>query len=118
MEALLPGDAHHRASKARELSEVYFRPEPQKQILAILTEHQLTVDAIAAQAMAVRLPEIEVLDRQLQRATMMRMAIEKDILHHRAVGSWKKAENALKVIDARAEPISLSPSLDEPAISP
>jgi hypothetical protein len=118
MEALVPGDAEQRARKAQELSGLYFRPEGHGQVLAILAGHKLTEAAIAAQAMAVRLPEIEVLDRQSQRASLLRMAIERDLLHHRAVGSWKRAEKVLAVIDARADPISLSPSLEEPALSP
>jgi hypothetical protein len=49
--------------------------------------HNLTEDAIAAQAMAVRLPELDVIDRQMERARATRLAIARDIVHHRVAGS-------------------------------
>ncbi len=112
MEALVPGDAEDRADKALELSSVCFRPEGRATVLAILKEHNLTEDAIMAQSMAVRWPEIEGMSRQSERVCTMRMVVERELQHHRAAGSWKKAQKVLELVAAGSA--SLSPSSQEP----
>ncbi len=113
MEALVPGDLADRASKALELSSLCFRPEGRKSVMTILTAHNLTEDAIAAQSAALRWPEIEGMSKQADRVCMMRMAVERELQHHRAAGSWKKAQKVLELVAGGLVP--LSPSLQEPA---
>jgi hypothetical protein len=117
LESLLPGDLAERCSVARECSEGYFGPEGCARVLTILTRHKLTEDAIAAQSLTLRLPELEVIDRQQHRAWLARIAIARDIVHHRIAGSWKRPEDVLAVVDARTSSISLVPSSD-PVLQP
>jgi hypothetical protein len=76
LESLLPGDLPERCRVARERSEGYFGPQGRARVLTILGRHKLTEDAIAAQSLTLRLPELEVIDRQLHRAWLARIAIK------------------------------------------
>src|ERR1700730_11835516 len=53
---------------AQEHAEAYFTEEGRASVETILARHELTQDAIAAQAMAIRLPELDIIDRQMERA--------------------------------------------------
>ncbi len=68
-------------------------------------------DAIAAQAATLRLPELDILDRQLGRARLTSMAITRDIEHHRVAGSWNRTDKVLSIVDGTAG----SPPLEAPA---
>jgi hypothetical protein len=117
LESLLDGNPDERRRAAQEHAEVYFTEEGRTAVLGILGRHELTQDAIAAQAMAMRLPELDIIDRQMERARVSRMAVARDILHHRSAGSWKRPDDLLRVIDATASSIPLSPSSDRAALS-
>jgi hypothetical protein len=64
-----------------------------------------------------RLPELEVFDRQLERARVTRMAIARDLEHHRAAGSWKRPDELLQIVDAKAGSIPLDPSDNDDALA-
>jgi hypothetical protein len=81
--------------------------------VAFLLRHNLTEDAIAAQAMALRLPELNLIDRRLERALVSRMAVERDIEHHRAAGSWQTPMGFPQIVDATAVSISPAPPVDQ-----
>jgi hypothetical protein len=117
LESLLVGNQEERRRAAHEHAEAYFTDEGRSVVQTILRRHELTEDAIAAQAMAVRLPELDIIDRQMERARVTRMAIARDIQHHRAAGSWKRPDELLRVVDATASAIPLSPSSDAAALS-
>jgi len=110
LESLLEGTLEARRHAAQEHSEACLTDEGRSAVQKILGLHNLTEDAIAAQAMAVRLPELDNIDKQMERARVTRMAIARDIVHHRAAGSWKKPDDLLKIIDATAGSNPLSPS--------
>jgi hypothetical protein len=112
LESLLPGDPVERCRVARECSDGYFGPEGRARVLSILARHKLTEGAIAAQSLTLRLPELEVINRQLQRAWLARIAIARDIIDHRIAGSWNKPEDVLALVDARKSLIPLIPSSD------
>ena len=112
LESLLPRDLAERGSVARECAEGYFSPEGRARVLTILVRHKLTEGAIAAQSLTLRLPELEVIDRQLQRALLARIAIARDIMDHRIAGSWKKPEDVLAAVDGATRSITLVPSSD------
>jgi hypothetical protein len=117
LESFLPGDLEERHSVARELSEAYFGTEGRDRVLTILARHKLTEDAIAAHSLTLRLPELELIDRQLQRVRLARIAIARDLLYHRIAGSWKGPADVLAIVDATASSIPLSPSSDPAALS-
>jgi hypothetical protein len=118
LESLLPGDLAERRRVARDCAEGFFGPEGRERVMVILRRHKLTEDAIAAQSLTLRLPELEIIDRQLHRACLMRIAIARDIVDHRVAGSWKTPEDVLVTIDGRAGAIPLSPSSDQAALVP
>jgi hypothetical protein len=118
LESLLPGDLAERCSVAREYADGFFGPEGRERVMTILRRHKLTEDAIAAQSLTLRLPELEIIDRQLHRACLVRIAIARDIVDHRVASSWKSPEDVLVTIDGRAGAIPLSPSSDQAALVP
>jgi hypothetical protein len=86
-------------------------------VQGFLAKRKLTEDVIAAQAATLRLPELEVFDRQLERARVTRMAIARDLEHHRAAGSWKRPDELLQIVDAKAGSIPLDPSDNDDALA-
>jgi hypothetical protein len=110
LESLLHGDLEERRTAARELSGAYFSKEGRDRVLTILARHKLTEDAIAAHSLTLRLPELELIDRQVQRVRLARIAIARDLLHHRVAGAWKRPNDVLAIVDARASSIPLVPS--------
>jgi hypothetical protein len=106
----LDGTLEERRRAAHDLARACSTDEGRSAVQKILGSHNLTEDAVAAQAMAMRLPELDNFDQQMGRARVARMAMERDIQHHRAAGSWKKPDDLLKIIDAAAGSIPLSPS--------
>jgi hypothetical protein len=117
LESLLDGNPDERRRAAQEHAEAYFTEEGRPVVLKILAKHELTQDAIAAQSMSVRLPELDIIDRQMERARVSRMAIARDIQHHRGAGSWERPVDLLTIVDDRASSIPLSPSSDRAALS-
>jgi hypothetical protein len=118
LESLLDGDPEERRRVAQERANAYFTEEGRAWVMTFLRTHELTEDAIAAQAMTLRLPELEIFDRQTERARVTRMAIARDIQHHRVAGSWKRPDDLLAIVDAKATSIPLSPSSDHAALLP
>jgi hypothetical protein len=118
LESLLPGDLAERCRVARDRADGFFGPEGRERVMTILKRHKLTEDAIAAQSLTLRLPELEIIDRQLQRACLLRIAIARDIIDHRVASSWKSPQDVLVTIDGRANAIPLSPSSDQAALVP
>jgi hypothetical protein len=114
LESLLDGSLEDRRRAAQEHAERYFTEEGRSLVQTILGSHGLTEEAIAAQAMALRLPELDIIDRQMERARVTRMAIERDLQHHRTAGSWTRPDDLVRIVDGTASSIPLSPS-SEPA---
>jgi len=115
LEALLAGDPDERRLIAQERADAFFTAEGRAWVVNCLAEHKLTIDAIAAQAMTLRLPELDIIDRQTERFRFSRMAIARDYTYHRVAGSWKGPKNLLAIVDAEAKAIALVPASD-PAI--
>ena len=119
VESLLDADHEDRSRFSQELADGWFTGEEAKEtIKALLAKHQLTEDAIAAQAMSLRLPELEIIDRKMERTLVSRMAIMRDIEHHRIAGSWKMPKDSLQIVDAAAEPTPLVPAADHTPCTP
>jgi hypothetical protein len=113
VKALLDSDQEERSRVSQELADGWFTGEEAKQeIQALLAKHRLTEDAIAAQAISLRLPELDIIDRKMERTLVSRMAIMRDIEHHRAAGTWKMPKDFLQIVDAAAEPTPLAPPTD------
>jgi hypothetical protein len=45
------------------------------------------------------------------------MAIARDLEHHRAAGSWKRPDELLQIVDAKAGSIPLDPSDNDDALA-
>jgi hypothetical protein len=119
VEALLDSDQEERSRVSQDLADGWFTSAEAKQgIQALLAKHQLTEDAIAAQAMSLRLPELDIIDRKMERARVSRMALMRDIEHHRIAGSWKMPQDLLQIVDAAAEPTPLVPAADHTPCTP
>jgi hypothetical protein len=115
-ESLLEVDDEERSRVAHELADHWFASaEARATVLELLQKHQLAEDAIVAQATALGLPELDVLDRKIERARVSRMVILRDIEHHRVAGTWKMPNDLLPIVDASAEPIPLAPPNDQVA---
>jgi hypothetical protein len=113
VESLLDADHEDRSRFSQELADGWFTGEEAKEtIKALLAKHQLTEDAIAAQAMSLRLPELDIIDRKMERALVNRMALMRDIELHRAAGTWKMPKDLLQIVDAASELIPLAASTD------
>lgn len=109
LETLLDGDPQERRCVAQARAQEFFTEKGREWVVTFLADHQLTDDAIAAQAAALRLPELDIMDRQMERARLARMAIARDLLHHRVAGSWKRPDDVVAIVDARASPVPLDP---------
>jgi hypothetical protein len=110
LEALLTGDPLARRLEAQERANAYFTHAGKVWVTDFLAKYGLTIDAIAAQATAMRLPELEIIDRQAQRARVSRMALARDYTYHRAAGSWTSPKELLAIVDDKADAISLVPA--------
>ena len=116
VESLLEGDDEEHIRVAQELADQWFvSAEARATVLELLQRHQLAEDAIVAQATALGLPELEMLDRKIERARVSRMGILRDIEHHRVAGTWKMTNDLLQIVDSAAEPIPLAPPNDQVA---
>ena len=103
LEAHTDGDPVERRLGAQELANQYFGSEKgRKDTIEYLAILGFTEDEIAAQAATLRLPELDILDRQLGRARLTSMAITRDIQHHRAAGLWKRTDEVLAIVDGTA----------------
>jgi hypothetical protein len=112
LESLSIGDPQERRRIAQERADAYFTKDGRGWVMTFLETHGLMQDAIAAQASTLRLPELEIIDRQLERARVIRAAIARDLQYHRVAGSWKRSGDLLAIVDANASSISFSPSAD------
>jgi hypothetical protein len=118
-ESLLDSDQAERSRVSQDLADNWFTSKEAKDAMqTLLSKHQLNEDAIAAQAMALRLPELDMIDRKTERAMAGRMALMRDLEHHRAAGTWKMPEGLLQIVDGTAEATSLAPSSDQAAPTP
>jgi hypothetical protein len=116
LESLLEGDDEERIRVAQELADQWFTSaEARTSVLELLQRHQLAEDAIVAQATALGLPELDMLDRKIERARVSRMVIMRDIEHHRIARTWRMPKDLLQIVDAAAEPIPLAPPSDQVA---
>jgi hypothetical protein len=98
---------------AQERAEAFFlNDEGRLWVLTQLEEYGLTIDAIAAQATTMRRPEIECINRQMDRVRAARLATMREYLVYRHAGIWKGPKDLLAVIDAKANLIPLAPTVD------
>jgi hypothetical protein len=111
LESHLDGDARERRSIAQARADNYFNEEGRNWVLEFLGKHELREDAIGTQAATLRLLELDIIHRQMERARVIRMATVTDIMHHRVAGSWRQPDDVLATIDNK---VSLVPP-DQPA---
>jgi hypothetical protein len=118
VEAHVDGTPAERQRRAHELAEQYFTKNGRAATVQFLQSFGLTEDAIAAQAATLRLPELEILDRQMERARVTRMAITRDIEHQRAAGSWMPPNGVLAIADGGAASTPVEAPTESPKLAP
>jgi hypothetical protein len=112
-ESLLDGDQEERGRVSQDLADGWFTSGEAKETMqTLLAKHQLNEDAIAAQAMTLRLPELDIIGRKMERAMAGRMAIMRDLEYHRVAGTWKMPKDLLQIVDGAADAISIAPPTD------
>jgi hypothetical protein len=106
-ELILP-ETDDRIEVATRLAHEWFeKPDERDGILDLLGKRDLDDDAISAQALALRLPEIEKIDRMMQQLEMSSMAQLREIEFHRRASSWRTPKKLTQIVDAVAEPVGL-----------
>jgi len=118
LEAHLDDEPQERRSTARDRTANYVTKEGREWVIDFLGKHGLKEDAIAAQAAALRLPELEIVDRQLARARLSRMAIVRDFFEHRVAGFWKRPDEVLAIVDVKASVVPLDQPADQSTSAP
>jgi hypothetical protein len=111
LEVHMDGDAQERSRIAQERASEYHTDPGREWVVTFLVGRGLTEDAIAAHAAALRLPELDMIDRRIHRALVARMAIERDLVYNRIDGLWARPGDLLAVVDDK---VSLVPP-DQPA---
>jgi hypothetical protein len=106
-ESILPETDDRFEVATRLAHKWYEKPDEQPAILDLLGKHDLDDDVISAQALALRLPEIEKIDRMMQQLEVSSMAQLREIEFHRRASSWRSQKSLTQVVDAVAEPIGL-----------
>lgn len=104
------GDTEDPFATAAVMADQWFAdPNEQPTLLEFLKTHDLDEEAISAQALAMRAPELEALDRMIQRLEICSMALLRELEFHRRASTWRVPKRLMQ-IDGVAEPIPLQPS--------
>jgi hypothetical protein len=106
-ESILPETSDRDQVAAQLAHEWYEKPEERATIKDLLGKHDLDDDAVSAQALALRSPEIEKIDRMMQQLELSSMAQLREIEFHRRVSSWRTPKSLLQALDGVAEPLRL-----------
>jgi hypothetical protein len=118
LESFLEGDPQERQAVAEDRADKYFTEEGRKWVIDFLGKYELREDAIGAQAAALRLPELDIIDRQMERARVSRIAMTRDIMQHRVAGSWKQPDEVLTIVDDKASLVPPDPPTNQDASAP
>jgi hypothetical protein len=114
LESILEGDEERRHRAALEQVDAWF-VHGEDSILALLRKHGLDEDDITTQATRLRLPELEMIDRRLERARINQMVTLREIEHYRAAGTWQRPKGLPQIVDAAVNSIPLAPAGEEVA---
>ncbi len=118
LESIAEGDAEQRHRFAEEKTVAWFKSiEEQGSIGVLLQKHGLREQDIDAQAMAMRLPELEIIDRQLERARANQTAMLRQFEYLQVAGPWRISEKLAQIVDTEAQAIPLVPADPKPAIA-
>jgi hypothetical protein len=113
LESHLDGDTQERRSVAQVRADNYFNEEGRNWVVEFLGKHGLMEDAIGTQAATLRLLELDIIHRQMERARVIRMATVRDIMHHRVAGSWRRPDDVLAIVEAWASVVPLDLSAND-----
>jgi hypothetical protein len=106
-ESVLPETEDRLAVAARLAQDWYEKPDERTAILDLLGKYDLDDDAISAQALALRSPEIEKIDRMMQQLEISSMAQLREIEFHRRASSWRTPESLMPAVEEGAGPLRL-----------
>jgi len=110
VESILEGEDDERRRAAQEHVDGWFATlEAQEATRKLLLKHGISEDAIMAQAMVLRLPELQVIDKLLERARVSQMATLREIEHYRAAGTWQVAKGLQQIVDEELSSIIPAP---------
>ena len=112
LESIAVGDVAERSHFVTEMTEAFFGGAEEKSKVALLLQkHGFRAHEVDAQAMAMRLPELELIDRQLTRARAAHMTSLRELEYLRGAGSWRQA--VTKLVDADSSMIPLAPPAEQ-----
>src|SRR5438105_7677049 len=107
LESILP-ETDDRLEIAVRLAHEWFEaPDTRPAIMERLQKYDFDDDAVSAQALALRSPELEKIDRMMQQLEISAMAQLREIEFYRRASCWRTPKGLLQVVDAGAEPIGL-----------
>ena len=110
LETIVGGDEDERRRAVQEhVDGWYTTPEAQQATIKLLEKHLINTDDITAQAMALRLPELERIDRSLEKNRAGLNATLREIEHYRIAGIWKGGKDLQQIVDAELSSIIPAP---------
>jgi hypothetical protein len=99
-ESILPGDEDERRLAAQAHVDGWYTDlQNQESGRKLLLKHGIDTDDITAQAMTLRLPEIEIVDRLLEKKRVVQMATLREIEHYRLAGTWNGGKSLQQTVD-------------------
>ncbi len=109
-ESIIEGeDDDRRCTAQKHVDEWYSTPAAQESTRRLLLKHGIDEEAITTQAMALRLPELEMIDKRLERARVSQMATLREIEHYRVAGTWQAGKGLQQIVDAEVSSIIPAP---------
>lgn len=93
------------------VDEWFSTVEAQESVRKLLLEHGIDEDAIMTQAMASWLPDLEMIDKQLERKRVSQMATLREIEHYRAAGTWEAGKGLQQIVDEEMSSIIPAPTV-------
>jgi hypothetical protein len=114
LESIAVGDEAERGRFVAEMTEAWFGDAEEKSKVALLLQkHGFRMQEVDAQAMAIRLQDLELMDRQLARARAAQMTTLRELEYYRGAGSWR--QTLTKLVDVDRSMIPLAPPAEQSA---
>ena len=98
----LPDDG---GTSAKDYVAAWYKGEEgRNMVLNLLRSRELSEHSVVAEAARLRLSEIEIINRQLDRLRVINIGTLREIESHRAAGIWR-AQDSTKCVNAMEQPI-------------
>ena len=118
LESVVEGEGAERSRLIDGYIESWFKDDESKMsILDVLARHGLNEGHVTAQAMALRLPELDKFERLIGDFERRRSAALRELEDYRIAASWRAPKRLPALIDAEADAVSIAPTTDVAANS-